>query len=110
VTIVRPLRDGSHVRAQHGSRSWWRHESLLHVGAAIVGAGSVVALVGTATAPLLLRSGALAAAFTLVVRGLVLLLHLGRAEWRREGPATSAYGRVGARFLIAFILAGLATT
>jgi hypothetical protein len=85
-------------------------ESLLHVGGGVLGVLVVVGLVGAVTGPLLWRSAALASALTLVVRGLFLLAGLGRSEWRRERPSTAVYAQVAGRFLLAFLLAGVATS
>jgi hypothetical protein len=86
-----------------------RQEVQVHLGAAVVGTLLTWALVGVLTVPLAWRSAALAAGITIVVRALLLLAALGRAEWRREGPPARAYLRVAARFGVAFVLAGLAT-
>jgi hypothetical protein len=96
------------VRAATGRLG--RTELLVHAGAAGVGALVTVLLVGVTTAALVWRSAALASGLSLVVRALMLLIAVGRAEWRREGPSIRVYLRVGARFAVAFVLAGLATS
>lgn len=68
------------------------------------------ALVGGAGPDLVWRTTALAVALTLVARGLHLAVDLGRAEWRREPPHLGAYGRVAARFALAFFLVVAATS
>ena len=66
-------------------------------------------LLGTAALSLILRTGALAVALTLVAAGLVRGVALGRAEWHRERPGASAYALVVLRFLAAFALVVAAT-
>jgi len=87
-----------------------RDEAFLHIGVALLGVGLTWALVGTLTFPLAWRSAALSASLSLVIRALLMLVRIGRAEWRSERPPTRAYLPILARFAVAFLLAGVATS
>jgi predicted GNAT superfamily acetyltransferase len=82
----------------------------VHGAAAVAGPLIATALVGGAGVDLVWRTSALAVALTLVARGLLLAVGLGRAEWRREPPPLGAYRRVAARFALAFLLVVAATS
>lgn len=81
----------------------------MHGGAAGLGALVGPALLGTFDATLVFRSVALTLALTSVGAGLVRLVGLGRAEWRREAPQPREYLLVGVRFLVGFLLVVVAT-
>lgn len=89
----------SDERRSRGSR-----ELVVHAGAAGLGAFVGPALLGTFHAALVLRSAALTLALTLVAAALVLLVRLGRSEWRREAPRPREYVLAGLRFVVAFLL------
>lgn len=60
-------------------------------------------------AALLWRLGVVVVALALVVAGLIGLVGLARAEWRRDHPGSRRYLGVVARFLLAFVLVLVAT-
>jgi hypothetical protein len=96
---------GSDARSVRRSR-----ETLLHVAALVLGPAVAAVLVGGAAVDLLWRTAALSGALTLVACGLVRAVVVGRAEWRRDAPSLGAYGRVAARFVLAFVLVVAATS
>lgn len=79
-------------------------EVSVHAGAASLGAGLSVVLVGSVVPGLIWRAAALSVALSLVVVALVRALRLGRAEWQRESPTRLDYQRVIGRFGVAFVL------
>lgn len=85
-------------------------EPFVHGASAGLGAVIGPALLGAFDATLVLRSGALTLALSLVVAALVQLVRLGRSEWRREAPGSQAYWLAAARFVTAFVLVVGATT
>lgn len=84
-------------------------EPLVHLLAAVIGPLAGVLLLGTFAPSLVLRTAALALAFTLVAAGLVRSVALGRSEWRRDRPSARAYAGVAGRFLVGFLLVVVAT-
>jgi len=87
-----------------------RRELVVHVAAAGLGLAFVSVVLADAGAGLLVRGAALPLALSLVVHGLLGVLALGRAEWRRAAPRRADYLRVVVRFAVAFVLAGLAAS
>jgi type IV secretory pathway TrbD component len=99
---------GGVVGAARGVRG--PRELLVHLAAAVLGPIVAVALLGGANADLVWRTASLAAALTLVVRGMQRALTLGREEWHRNAPPLRSYGWVAARFGVAFVLVVVATS
>lgn len=85
-------------------------EPIVHLIAAILVPVVGSMLLGTIAPSLVIRTSALALAFTLVAAGLVRAAVLGRAEWRRDRPDAGMYAGVVGRFLTAFLLVVVATS
>ena len=90
-------------------RRAWR-EPALHGAAAAGGAALAAVSLGSWSVELLVRTGALGVALSLVGAGLVRAVALGRSEWRREDPRPALYALIVARFVAAFLLVVTATT
>jgi len=86
----------------------FRREAAFHGVALVLGAALIRLSVPDAGAAVLGRAAALLLALSLVVHGLIGALVLGRSEWRGLAPGVQEYGRVVARFGLAFIIAALA--
>jgi hypothetical protein len=81
-----------------------RREPLQLVAALALGSVLAAVLLGGAGVGAVWRVVVLPVALLLIVRGLIELVKLGRAEWRREVTGVRAYLAVIARFVIAYFL------
>ena len=87
-----------------------RRESVQVVVALVIGALLALALLQGVGASIAWRLAVLPLALLLVVRGLIGLVGLGRAEWRRDRPRRRAYVAVLLRFTIAYVIVVAATS
>ena len=97
-------------RRRDAPRSWLRSEPLQLASALVLGVVLAVTLLGGIAQDEVWRVAILPVAFLLIVRALVRLVELGRAEWRRERTAVRAYLGVVARFVLAYLIVVTAST